>query len=143
MGHNAQAVVRKMSRDLPKTKRALAIKDQQSNEQKEQFYSPNAQVLKFWKVCHPKYGGDVTDQAKDLGICQRAIHRKSEMRAKRLSVVTPMCSRIGALAVPPKKKVTLVKTGLYPKVVYGCEVDVVTVRQTVDVRRSVVGAVFG
>ena len=75
-GHSPSAVVRKLSRDMPKAKRALEQKDQRSNERKEQLYSPNVQVLKLWKACHPSYSGDITHQAKDLGICQRALHKQ-------------------------------------------------------------------
>ena len=126
VGNTANAVVRKFSRDLPKVKRALQNKGQCSNAKQEQFYSPNGQVLKLWKASHPSYGGIVTNQAKDLGICQRAVHKKSDVREKRCSLAGPICTRIGALDIEPKRKVSMVKTGIHPKVLYGCEVDQVT-----------------
>ena len=140
---NPNAVVRKVSRDLPKIKILLNEKHQDSNDKKEQFYSPNGQVLKLWKQCHPEYRGKITDTAKDLGICQRAVHRKSDVREKRLSLAGPICNRIGALAVEAKRKVSMVKTAVHPKVLYGCEVDQITKKQACDLRKVVAKAIFG
>ena len=118
-----------MSVDLPICQSALTDKNQESNQGKEQAYSSNSAVLKLWKAIHPACPRTITMQAKDLGITQRPVHRKSLQRLARMATLQPQVVRINRIPCSRSVKKQLLGGGVQASTMYGCEVDPFTQAQ--------------
>ena len=126
---SAREVVRLLGRELPTLKDLMVNKGLVSSTAKEQFYSPSKPVLDLWKRTHRSYSGRCTQQAKDLGVTQRPLHRKSVMRPARLKDSGLKSRRIKTLRIGRRGRVTATRASLQSGALYGCEIDPLTLRQ--------------
>ena len=131
----ASEAARRLARALPILSDIMANKRMVSNIGKEHIYSDSTDVLNWWRKCNPNYKGTVTNQAKDLGISQRAIHQTSSQRQVRIEMMNSIAPRINNLASGHISNKRVICSGMHAAVLYGCEVDSLNLKQ-IDVLRQ-------